>query len=100
MNPRERKLRLRKSTVRDLNPEVASRAFGGTVELDTKSMWLICTLFRCTDSDMEAVCPRPAPGTEGCQETRAFSNCLACQSYAPTCQNQGCDTNYPCLLPL
>ena len=36
MNPRDRRLRLRKSTVRNLNPGNASAVKGGTIQLETK----------------------------------------------------------------
>lgn len=37
MNPRDRRLRLRKNTVRNLNPHSAAVVRGGTVHLDTKN---------------------------------------------------------------
>ena len=104
MNPRERKLRLRKTTVQRLNPDAASIARGGTIDFDDGSIGFICTLIKCpTNSQQVGTCPGPAPdpepgpGTDGCEETRAFTNCLYCESFVHTCVNMTCDTDYPCL---
>jgi hypothetical protein len=75
MNPGNRKLRLKKSTVRNLNPEDSSRARGGLVKPVPKdtggggSGGFFCTL-GCT-------------GTCTCDDacaTRAFTNCEYCNT--------------------
>jgi hypothetical protein len=100
MNPRERKLRLRKTTIRNLDAVMASVANGGTVELNDMSALWTCTCFFCPkeslDPDMGC---GGGTGSCGCPETRAYTNCIYCQSNAATCPNVGCNTEYPCLPP-
>ena len=77
MKPRDRKLRLRRTTLRSLDTETALQALGGAL-IDTKPSFKY---------------------VECVEETRAFTNCEYCASNAQTCPNRGCNTEYPCLPP-
>lgn len=87
MNPRDRKLRLRKNTIRDLTPDHASEVRGGWSGGYLCSIWNDCfSIF--------GPCPVPEPVTEvvtncpdtgGCTEScpcsvpgGPWSNCIAC----------------------
>ena len=76
MEPRHRKLRLRKNTLRDLTPQDASAARGGAWELDTKNTENILCSLECTET---CTCD------DACR-TKAFSNCFN------TCYDTHCDT--------
>jgi hypothetical protein len=100
VNPRDRKLRLRKTTIRNLDAAVASRANGGAVDFNDMSAVWTCTCFFCPQSQEVEACGGGTVGSVGdCPETRAFTNCFECQSYVATCPNKGCNTEYPCLPP-
>jgi len=64
VNPRDRKLRLRKDTLCRLDPEDASNVLGGAL---TVSVFIECDL----EPKKSDVCP---------PETRAFTNCIWCHS--------------------
>lgn len=87
MNPRDRKLRLRKTTVRDLSPQDASHVQGG------ESYGGLCSHASCPSEGILCPgsryipCPHPVPipDTGGCPDNGsapcsngAWSNCIAC----------------------
>jgi len=91
MNPRNRKLRLRKTTLRDLTPSDAGYVFGG-VELDKKGDseggmlcgWTLWCTAGCTDG-----CPKPV--------TRAFTGCPDCPPPDPGTYQHPCTALQPCV---
>jgi len=75
MNPRDKKLRLRKTTVSSLAPNDGSQVKGGIeLQYDPEATnYIGCTL-QCS-------------GNMGCPCTRAFTNCAACGDSGQTCYN-------------
>ena len=89
MNPLERKLRLRKTTVRDLNPEVASRAQGG-IKFGTLSMIPTCSIVFCPASDDGQGCTAPSgacpsAGNTTCPQCPTYIDCPTDDPENPSC---------------
>ena len=81
MNPRDRKLRLRKNTVRDLSPQDASQVQGAQVIVPI-SEGVICSFFgTCTD---DIYCLR--------------SRLPECPTFGVECSD-GCTASCPCSIP-
>ena len=91
MNPRDRRLRLRKSTVRNLNPGSASAARGGTVHFDTKNP---TENTNCVNTYGQVTCLSGAncPASEGFTCELAWT-CNACHETGGDCDtlNVTCD---------
>ena len=93
MRPLGRKLRLRKSTIRDLTPDQALGALGGAKKPgEDESEGILCTFLcsvRCTNTcTCDTAC-----------ETLAFSNCPGCLSWdcPPQTVQEDCYSVYaPC----
>ena len=81
MNPRDRRLRLRKSTVRDLTAKGATLAFGGAVKFATKG-----------DTEY-ATCGEYSDPQEGCTAT-CLGTCpnSACEQFTCPCEVSANDT--------
>jgi hypothetical protein len=82
MNPRDRRLRLRKSTVVNLNPNLASGARGG--------IWLEPSGFACTWGEDSCGCTAGC-GTAGCSDTCGNG----CTHY-PNCPPSGTCLDWDC----
>lgn len=93
MNPLERKLRLRRTTVRNLSPDAASRAQGGTIDFDDNSLiWIVCSMFKCPEQsgDLYAcTAPPPPPPSDLCASIN-YTNCIECPTEDPA--NVSCAT--------
>lgn len=95
MNPRDRRLRLHKNTVRNLSAPDAGRAqggTGGTVDLDTKdpSMRADCTVY-CGGNSGELSC-------KSCNVSCGGTCDLACQyeTYIDPCETFTCPRQTLC----
>ena len=87
MNPRDRRLRLCKSTVRNLMANGAAQVLGGAVKFDTKG-----------DTEYET-CGQPTDGLEACTAT-CFGTCpnSACEDFTCPCElSRTCNDNYTCI---
>lgn len=83
MNPRERRLRLHKSTVRDLTPRHASQARGGAIVFGTK-----------TDTE-QTNCTEPTGGCTATCNTACKTDCNGGYTCL-TCGEYSCDATCTC----
>jgi len=90
MNPRDRKLRLQKTTVRNLLPGNANRARGGYIILQTKDP----SIEACRVSDAANHCLDTY--VDCAEPTRLPTNCYDTEVYTCAGSCMGCDTMTEC----
>jgi len=83
MNPRDRRLRLRRSTIRDLTPSKAAHVQGGAKYLATKTQ-------------SEEACPEPTGGCTATCGTACHTDCGGGGFTCITCGEYSCDDTCTC----